>query len=145
MARWDHPVHGRPLRFEHRMNATEQGMAAARNLLAELAAEAPAAAEDAAPAQERRPFAPVPYFWSDQYAVKIQAYGPTAGADRVETTVLDRAERRALALYGRDGNAVGVLAAGLPPRQARALRAVVATPLPWEEARERVAAATADG
>ncbi|WP_329127127.1 FAD-dependent oxidoreductase [Streptomyces caniferus] len=145
VARWDHPVHGRPLRFEHRMNATEQGMAAARNLLAELAAEAPAAAEDAAPAQERRPFAPVPYFWSDQYAVKIQAYGPTAGADRVETTVLDRAERRALALYGRDGNAVGVLAAGLPPRQARALRAVVATPLPWEEARERVAAATADG
>ncbi|MFG2827748.1 NAD(P)/FAD-dependent oxidoreductase [Streptomyces sp. NPDC048434] len=146
VARWDHPVHGRPLRFEHRMNATEQGMAAARNLLAELAADAPAAgAVDAAPAQERRPFAPVPYFWSDQYAVKIQAYGLTAGADRVETTVLDRAERRALALYGRDGSAVGVLAAGLPPRQVRALRAVVATPLPWKEARERIHAATAAG
>ncbi|MDT0459289.1 FAD-dependent oxidoreductase [Streptomyces sp. DSM 41527] len=153
VARWDHPVHGRPLRFEHRMNATEQGMAAARNLLAELAAEAsgPAgatsapAAEDAAPAPERRPFAPVPYFWSDQYALKIQAYGLTAGADRVETTVLDRAARRALALYGRDGSAVGVLAAGLPPRQVRALRAVIAAPLPWEEARERIAAATAAG
>lgn len=155
VARWDHPVHGRPLRFEHRMNATEQGMAAARNLLAELAAEAsgPARAEDAAaagaedagPAPERRPFAPVPYFWSDQYAVKIQAYGLTAGADRVETTVLDRAARRALALYGRDGSAVGVLAAGLPPRQVRALRAVIAAPLPWEEARERIAAATAAG
>ncbi|MFF8785908.1 NAD(P)/FAD-dependent oxidoreductase [Streptomyces sp. NPDC015125] len=145
VARWDHPVHGRPLRFEHRMNATEQGMAAARNLLAELAAEAPAPAgtEDAAPAPERRPFAPVPYFWSDQYAVKIQAYGLTTGADRVETTVLDRAERRALALYGRDGHAIGVLAAGLPPRQVRALRAVVATPLPWEEARKRIHAATA--
>ncbi|MFG2531243.1 NAD(P)/FAD-dependent oxidoreductase [Streptomyces sp. NPDC048516] len=153
VARWDHPVHGRPLRFEHRMNATEQGMAAARNLLAELAAEAPvpAGTEDPAPAgpegpaPERRPFAPVPYFWSDQYAVKIQAYGLTAGADRVETTVLDRAARRALALYGRDGSAVGVLMAGLPPRQVRALRAVVATPLPWEEARERIAAATAAG
>ncbi|MGW2415121.1 NAD(P)/FAD-dependent oxidoreductase [Streptomyces tubercidicus] len=147
VARWDHPVHGRPLRFEHRMNATEQGMAAARNLLAELAATDPAAtgAGDGAPAQERRPFAPVPYFWSDQYGLKLQAYGLTAGADRVETTVLDRAERRALALYGRDGRAVGVLAAGIPPRQLRALRAVVATPLPWEEARERIGAATAAG
>ncbi|MFI1302134.1 NAD(P)/FAD-dependent oxidoreductase [Streptomyces sioyaensis] len=146
VARWDHPQHGRPLRFEHRMNATEQGMAAARNLLAELAAEAPAAAVgDATPAQERRPFAPVPYFWSDQYDLKIQAYGLTAGADRVEATVLDRAQRRAVALYGRDGSAVGVLAVGLPPRLLRALRAVVATPLAWDEARERVRAALASG
>ncbi|WP_327223607.1 FAD-dependent oxidoreductase [Streptomyces platensis] len=149
VARWDHPVHGRPLRFEHRMNATEQGMAAARNLLAELAeaATVPAApgAGDDAPTQERRPFAPVPYFWSDQYDLKLQAYGLTAGADQVEATVLDRAERRLLALYGRDGRAVGVLAAGLPPRQLRALRAVIATPLPWEEARERIGAATAAG
>ncbi|MGY4973599.1 NAD(P)/FAD-dependent oxidoreductase [Streptomyces nigrescens] len=144
VARWDHPVHGRPLRFEHRMNATEQGMAAARNLLAELAATADATgvSEDA-PAPERRPFAPVPYFWSDQYDLKLQAYGLTAGADRVEVTVLDRAERRVLALYGRDGHAVGVLAAGLPPRRIRALRAVIATPLPWDEARERIGAATA--
>ncbi|MFI0710204.1 NAD(P)/FAD-dependent oxidoreductase [Streptomyces inhibens] len=153
VARWDHPVHGRPLRFEHRMNATEQGMAAARNLLAELAAEAAASAPASAPAepadgtpgQERRAFAPVPYFWSDQYDIKIQAYGLTAGADRVETTVLDRTARRVLALYGRGGSAVGVLAAGLPPRQVRALRAVIATPLPWEEARERIRAATATG
>ncbi|MGD3109160.1 NAD(P)/FAD-dependent oxidoreductase [Streptomyces sp. YGL11-2] len=141
VARWDHPLHGRPLRFEHRMNATEQGMAAARNLLAELAAEGAHDPGDTPP--ERRPFAPVPYFWSDQYALKIQAYGLTAGADRVETTVLDRDERRTVALYGRGDSAVGVLAAGVPPRQIRALRAVVATPVPWDEARERVAAATA--
>ncbi|MFF8369583.1 NAD(P)/FAD-dependent oxidoreductase [Streptomyces lydicus] len=145
VARWDHPAHGRPLRFEHRMNATEQGMAAARNLLAELAADGTAGTADDTPAQERRPFAPVPYFWSDQYDLKIQAYGLTAGADRVETLVRDRAGRRILALYGREGRAVGVLAAGLPPRQVRALRAVVADPLPWEEARERVVAATAAG
>ncbi|QHC24386.1 NAD(P)/FAD-dependent oxidoreductase [Streptomyces sp. GS7] len=141
VARWDHPVHGRPVRFEHRMNATEQGMAAARNLLAELAAEGAHDPGDTPP--ERRPFAPVPYFWSDQYALKIQAYGLTAGADRVETTLLDRDERRTVALYGRGDSAVGVLAAGIPPRQIRALRAVVATPVPWDEARERVAAATA--
>lgn len=138
VARWEHPLHGRPLRFEHRMNATEQGMAAARNLLAELAPEG-------VDAPERRPFAPVPYFWSDQYALKIQAYGLTSGADHVETTVLDRAERRTVALYGREGHAVGVLAIGLPPRQVRALRAVVATPVPWQEARDRVRSATAAG
>ncbi|MFJ9848355.1 NAD(P)/FAD-dependent oxidoreductase [Streptomyces sp. NPDC101150] len=144
VARWDHPVHGRPLRFEHRTNASEQGMAAARNLLAELAAEGTEGAGNGE-AQERRPFAPVPYFWSDQYAIKLQAYGLTTGADRVETTVLDRAERRTVALYGRDGNAVGVLTTGLPPRQVRALRAVIATPSPWEEARERIRTATAAG
>ncbi|MCK7625655.1 FAD-dependent oxidoreductase [Streptomyces sp. RS10V-4] len=144
VARWEHPEHGRPLRFEHRMNATEQAMAAARNLVAELAAEGalPGGAEGAPP-PERRPFAPVPYFWSDQYALKLQAYGLTTGADEVETTVLDRAARRAVALFGRDGRAVGVLACGLPPRQIRALRAVVAGPGPWEEARAAVRAATA--
>ncbi|PJN41928.1 FAD-dependent oxidoreductase [Streptomyces sp. CB02959] len=149
VARWEHPVHGRPLRFEHRMNATEQAMAAARNLVAELTAEAPAgppegAAEGTEP-PERRPFAPVPYFWSDQYGLKLQAYGLTGGADQVETTVLDREARRAVALYGRDGRAVGALACALPPRQMRALRALVATPVPWEEARDRVREATAAG
>ncbi|MET9295592.1 FAD/NAD(P)-binding oxidoreductase [Streptomyces sp. NPDC003077] len=137
VARWHHPVYGRPLRVEHRTNATEQGMAAARNLLAELAAEAEA---DGA---ERRPFAPVPYFWSDQYGLKLQAYGLLAGADRVRVTVLDAETRRTVALYGRDGQATGVLAIGLPPRQVRALRAAIATPAPWDEARATVLATTA--
>ncbi|MER7987065.1 FAD-dependent oxidoreductase [Streptomyces noursei] len=150
VARWEHPVHGRPLRFEHRMNATEQAMAAARNLIAELTAEAAAngtaeAGGDGAEPPERRPFAPVPYFWSDQYGLKLQAYGLTTGADQVETTVLDRDARRAVALFGQAGRAVGVLACALPPRQLRALRALVATPVPWEEARDRVREATTAG
>ncbi|MFE6691154.1 NAD(P)/FAD-dependent oxidoreductase [Streptomyces sp. NPDC057743] len=166
VARWEHPLHGRPLRFEHRMNATEQAMAAARNLVAELTAERAAEADDPAEGDgpsagdgpgeadgtaagakrpERRPFAPVPYFWSDQYGLKLQAYGLTAGADQVETTVLDHDARRAVALFGRDGRAVGVLACALPPRQIRALRAAVATPLPWEEARDRVREGTTAG
>ncbi|MFK0290337.1 NAD(P)/FAD-dependent oxidoreductase [Streptomyces sp. NPDC090442] len=148
VARWEHPLHGRPLRFEHRMNATEQAMAAARNLVAELTAERAAedgGTDEGAERPERRPFAPVPYFWSDQYGLKLQAYGLTAGADQVETTVLDHDARRAVALFGRDGRAVGVLACALPPRQIRALRAVVATPVPWEEARDRVREATTAG
>ncbi|MFJ5673865.1 NAD(P)/FAD-dependent oxidoreductase [Streptomyces sp. NPDC093097] len=146
VARWEHPLHGRPLRIEHRMNATEQAMAAARNLVAELSAERDGAADGAGTERpERRPFAPVPYFWSDQFGLKLQAYGLTSGADRVETTVLDREARRAVALYGRAGRAVGVLAVALPPRQIRALRAVVATPVPWEEAADRVRAAVSAG
>ncbi|POX41435.1 FAD-dependent oxidoreductase [Streptomyces sp. Ru73] len=128
VARWYHPGHGRHLRIEHRMNATEQAMAAARNLLAELGVDG----------AERRPFTPVPYFWSDQYGMKLQAYGVLAGADRAETVLLDKDERRVAALYGRDGLATGVLAAGLPPRQIRGLRAVIATPGPWEEAYARL-------
>ncbi|AJT62803.1 hypothetical protein T261_1115 [Streptomyces lydicus] len=130
VARWEHPVHGRPLRFEHRMNAAEQGMAAARNLLAELGESG-----------ERKEFAPVPYFWSDQYALKIQAYGILTGADRVEAALLDKEEHRVAALYGSGGLATGVLTIGLPPRQVRTLRAVIAAPLPWEEAHPRLLAA----
>jgi len=63
VASWQHPILGR-LRLEHRMNATEQGMAAARTLLG-----------------ERIPFSPVPYFWSDQYDVRIQVYGRPTAAD----------------------------------------------------------------
>ncbi len=141
VARWQHPVHGRHLRVEHRMNATEQGMAAARNLLAELEETLPEGGGGAlAPAagRERRPFTPVPYFWSDQYGLKVQAYGVLNGADRSEATVLDPDARKAVALYGRDGQATGILAIGVPPRQVRGLRALIATPAPWEEAREGV-------
>ena len=61
-AAWPHPMAGGDvIRIEHWTNAAEQGAAAARNLLA-------------APG-ERMPYAAVPYFWSDQYDVKIQAVG----------------------------------------------------------------------
>jgi NADPH-dependent 2,4-dienoyl-CoA reductase/sulfur reductase-like enzyme len=59
VASWVHPVYGARMRLEHRANAAEQGMAAARNLLLGDVA----------------PFAPLPYFWSDQYDVKIQVQG----------------------------------------------------------------------
>ncbi|GAB2791005.1 NAD(P)/FAD-dependent oxidoreductase [Streptomyces daliensis] len=142
VARWHHPVLERGLRVEHRMNATEQGLLAARNLLAEL---------DGERFGERRTFAPVPYFWSDQYELKLQAYGDLDATDHVELLHLaedpDAAPRRAAALYGRAGLATGVLAVGLPPRQVRGLRALVATPSPWNEAlarlRESVAGAAA--
>ena len=73
-AAWPHPMaDGALIRIEHWTNAAEQGAAAARNLLA-------------AP-EERTPYAAVPYFWSDQYDVKIQSVGLPARAERV--TVLE--------------------------------------------------------
>ncbi len=50
-------------RVEHWTNAAEGGAAAARNLLAGSAAATP--------------YDPVPFFWSDQYATKIQMIGLT--------------------------------------------------------------------
>jgi 3-phenylpropionate/trans-cinnamate dioxygenase ferredoxin reductase subunit len=58
VANWFHPGYGRRLRIEHRTNASEQGVAAARNLLGIPTV-----------------FCPIPFFWSDQYDVKLQSFG----------------------------------------------------------------------
>lgn len=112
IASWLHPDHGR-IRVEHRMNATEQGMAAARTLLG-----------------RREPFAPVPYFWTDQYDVKIQAYGrPSADADF--TVVAGDPDGGPFAgVYEKDGRITAGVTWNMP-REARALRARVIEQAPW--------------
>ncbi|MEW2401849.1 FAD-dependent oxidoreductase [Streptomyces sp. NPDC046862] len=118
VARWHNPLFGTPMRIEHRTNAAEQALAVARNLLTP---------------DQRRPFAPVPYFWSDQYDVKIHAYGHLRGHD--EALVLKSEEaQRLLVAYRRGERLTGVLAAGLPPRTVRAWRSLVAAGTPWTEA-----------
>lgn len=104
VASWPHPTLGR-LRLEHRMNATEQGMAAARTLLGQGA-----------------PFAPVPYFWSDQYDVRVQVYGrPTAADFEAVEGSLDEGP---FAAVQRDADGRMTAVAGWNmPRQLRALRA----------------------
>jgi 3-phenylpropionate/trans-cinnamate dioxygenase ferredoxin reductase subunit len=70
VAAWPHPMaDDGVIRIEHWTNAAEQGAAAARNLLA-------------APG-ERVPYEAVPYFWSDQYDVKIQSVGLPGRAERM--------------------------------------------------------------
>ena len=59
---WPHPLAGGDVvRVEHWTNAAEQGAAAGRNALLDPA--------------ERAPYEAVPYFWTDQYDVKLQAVG----------------------------------------------------------------------
>ncbi len=90
------------VRVEHRTNAAEQGEVAAASLLAYLglptAATAPTAATDLAPQAHE-----LPYVWSDQYGVKIQALGLPRNDDEVVIVEGNPSERRFLALYGRGG------------------------------------------
>ncbi|MEV0642953.1 FAD-dependent oxidoreductase [Streptomyces sp. NPDC050619] len=127
IARWYNPLFGTAMRIEHRTNAAEQGMAAARNLLNP---------------QARKPFAPVPYFWSDQYDMKIQAYGFLRGHDEVTVVDGDLAERRFVAAYRTGERLSGALAVGMPPKAIRPWRQAIAAGAAWSEAVRTGAPAT---
>jgi 3-phenylpropionate/trans-cinnamate dioxygenase ferredoxin reductase component len=103
VASWVNPRYQRRMRIEHRMNATEQGAAAALNLLK----------------GDVRPFAPLPYFWSDQYDVKIQVHGyPPDGAE----AALEEgspADGKFVALYRKDGQPAAALGWNSPARLIR--------------------------
>ncbi|WAP55738.1 NAD(P)/FAD-dependent oxidoreductase [Streptomyces sp. S465] len=119
VARWHNPLFGTAMRIEHRTNATEQGMAVARNLLRPDA---------------RKPFAPVPYFWSDQYDFRIQAYGLLRGHEEVAVVEGALEERKFLAVYRAGDRVAGVLAVGMPPKALRTWRQAVATRAAWRDA-----------
>lgn len=91
-------------------------MAAARNLLN------PAA---------RKPFAPVPYFWSDQYDMKIHAYGFLRGHDEVAVVGGDLAERRFVVAYRTGDRVSGALAVGMPPKVVRLWRQALVAGAAW--------------
>ena len=94
VARWYHEGVGADIRVEHWTNAAEQAHAAARTLLHGAAAPV---------------YAPVPYFWSDQYKTKIQFVGHSHPGDEVEVVEGSVDEGRFVAAYGRHGKLVGAL------------------------------------
>jgi len=100
VARWPNPRFGEVMRVEHWDNAVEQGGHAARRLLQ---------TDD-----EAEPFAPVPWFWSDQYDRKIQLAGRIRPDDQMQVVTGSIEERRFAALYGREGRLVGVLGFNRP-------------------------------
>ncbi|WP_030928450.1 NAD(P)/FAD-dependent oxidoreductase [Streptomyces sp. NRRL S-646] len=99
-ANWYDPRAGAHRRVEHWTGARERPDAAIATLLAGGAVE---------PGVPRPP-----YFWSDQYGVKIQFAGHAAGADSVtvEEGVAD--DRNVLAVYRRAGQPVAVLGMNQP-------------------------------
>jgi NADPH-dependent 2,4-dienoyl-CoA reductase/sulfur reductase-like enzyme len=100
IARWYDESLGGEVRIEHWTNASEQGVAAARNLLAGRA-HAPS-------------YVPVPYFWSDQYDAKIQVLGHPRPDDEVVVVDGSVPERRFVAIYGRAGRLTGALGFSRP-------------------------------
>ena len=103
VASWVNPRYQRRMRVEHRMNATEQGRAAAVNLLK----------------GDVQPFAPLPYFWSDQYNVKIQVHGHRSDGAEAAIEEGSPAEGKFVALYREDGAPTAVLGWNSPARLIR--------------------------
>jgi NADPH-dependent 2,4-dienoyl-CoA reductase/sulfur reductase-like enzyme len=121
---WPHPLaDGERIRVEHWTTAAEHGQLAGRNAL--LAPE------------ERTPHITPPYFWSDQYDVKIQAVGLPARADRLE--ILEQDGRRLVAAGAKDGRLIGVVAFNAAKRLGWYRRQLVNPPA-FEELRATVAA-----
>ncbi|MFI2740322.1 NAD(P)/FAD-dependent oxidoreductase [Streptomyces sp. NPDC018711] len=99
-ANWYDPHTGSHRRVEHWTGALERPAAAVATLLAHGATE---------PGVPRPP-----YFWSDQYGVKIQFVGHAAGADSVTVEEGATDERSFLAVYRRAGTPVAVLGMNQP-------------------------------
>ena len=96
IARWVNPryEYEGPVRVEHWTNAVESAEHAATTLLAT--------------SSSAEPFAPVPYFWSDQYGNKIQFLGRAHGFDEV-AVVSGSTDGKFVVLYRRGDRLVAAL------------------------------------
>ncbi|MEX0645954.1 MAG: FAD-dependent oxidoreductase [Parvularculaceae bacterium] len=89
-ANFPSPLYGRRMRLESVPNAIEQAKAAAANM-----------------AGRRTVYDSVPWFWSDQYDVKLQTAGLSDGADE-RLTRGDPRGRRYAVWYFKDGRLIAV-------------------------------------
>ncbi|WP_156689814.1 NAD(P)/FAD-dependent oxidoreductase [Mycobacterium sp. Marseille-P9652] len=105
---------GHQARVEHWSNVAEQARVVVPAMLGQ---EVPSAVV-------------VPYFWSDQYDVKIQCLGEPEASDIVH--VVEDDGRKFLAYYERDGALVGVVGGGMPGKVMKT-RAKVAAAAPIAE------------
>ena len=120
VARWLDEDLGTDIRIEHWTNAAEQGLHAAKSLLAGRRAAAA--------------YRPVPYFWSDQYDVKIQVLGHPRPDDEVVVVDGSVESGRFVALYGRQGRLAAALGFGRP-RQLMGYRSLLEDHATFGEAR----------
>jgi 3-phenylpropionate/trans-cinnamate dioxygenase ferredoxin reductase subunit len=95
VASWRDPM-GHQARVEHWSNVAEQARVVVPAMLG----------------QDVPSNVVVPYFWSDQYDVKIQCLGEPQATDTVHLVEDDG--RKFLAYYERDGVLVGVVGGGMP-------------------------------
>jgi NADPH-dependent 2,4-dienoyl-CoA reductase/sulfur reductase-like enzyme len=95
VASWRHTL-GHQVRVEHWSNVADQARALVPAMLGQDPPES----------------VTVPYFWSDQYDVKIQCLGEPEATDIVH--VVEDDGRKFLAFYERDGVVAGVVGGGMP-------------------------------
>ena len=118
VARWPNEVFGGELmRVEHWENAVEQGSFVGRRI---------AGTEDV-------PFAPVPWFWSDQYNYKLQLAGRPAGTDDMEIISGSVEQKRFAAIFGQEGRLTGVFGLNRP-KHVMQFRRQIAEGATWEQA-----------
>ncbi|MCH9036659.1 MAG: FAD-dependent oxidoreductase [Chloroflexi bacterium] len=91
VASWWHPGLGQRLRVEHWDNALNQGAAAARSMLG-----------------RQEPYAPLLYFWSDQYDLNIQYLGHAVKWDHIVYRG-DPQEQKFTAFFMDDGLVLAAL------------------------------------
>ena len=102
VASWQ-DVSGHQVRVEHWSNVAEQARVIVPAMLG---------------VEATTPAVVVPYFWSDQYDVKIQCLGEPEADDVVH--VVEDDGRKFLAYYERDGVVVGVVGGGMPGKVMKA-------------------------
>jgi 3-phenylpropionate/trans-cinnamate dioxygenase ferredoxin reductase subunit len=111
---------GRAIRVEHWTHAFEQPATAVATLLGGGSPPAPSRPD-------------IPYFWSDQYGVRIQFAGHREDGDTVRIVDGDPGQRRFVAVYERHARPVAVLGMDEPKlftRWRRQLRATIPTAAP---------------
>jgi 3-phenylpropionate/trans-cinnamate dioxygenase ferredoxin reductase component len=113
VASWRDPL-GHQARVEHWSNVADQARVVVPAMLG----------------QDVPDITVVPYFWSDQYDVKIQCLGEPQATDIVH--VVEDDGRKFLAYYERDGALVGVVGGGLPGKVMK-VRAKIAASVPISE------------
>jgi NADPH-dependent 2,4-dienoyl-CoA reductase/sulfur reductase-like enzyme len=126
ICRWFNNLYDQEMRVEHWTTASEQGAAAASNLLAVSRGEQP------------KPYAAVPFFWSDQFTARIQFLGRANGDEIAHVVVGSPEERSFVALYKKDGYLKAALGVSRP-KQLMPFRKLLAERATWEQALELVA------
>ena len=125
VCRWYNPIYEEEMRVEHWTNVIHQSRQVARNLLAE-----PGGA---------RPFASVPYVWSDQYDASIQSLGHMRPDDPFEVLHGSLESLEFVAGYRRNGIIVGGLTFNMP-QQLSSYRPLIEQRTPWEAVLEHARA-----
>ncbi len=121
VARWPNHRYGECRRVEHWDNAVRQAGHAAKRLLAEAGGTNPGA------------YAPVPWFWSDQYGLKLQLVGSPVAHDEVRIVSGSAETQKFVALYRRGDRLTAALGLSATGRLLRFRKLLEGDPS-WEDA-----------